>query len=56
MKKKLFNNIGLKLMALLVAILIWIIVVSVNDPIADKVYRDIPVTTSSLRIVTGISR
>lgn len=53
MKKKLFNNIGLKLMALLVAILIWIIVVSVNDPIADKVYRDIPVTVLNEDVVTS---
>ena len=53
MKKKLFNNIGLKLLALLAAIVIWILVVSINDPVADKVYRDIPVTIINENVITG---
>ena len=53
MKKKLFNNIGLKLLALLAAIVIWILVVSINDPVADKVYRDIPVTIINEDVITG---
>lgn len=53
MKKKLFDNLGLKLVALLAAIFIWIIVVSVNDPVADKVYREIPVTILNEKVVTS---
>ncbi len=53
MKNKLFNNIGLKLLALASAIVIWIIVVSVNDPVADKVYRDLKVKVINENVVTS---
>ena len=46
-KMKMHNmtkNIGLKIMAFLFAVLLWVIVVNVDDPVVSAVYRDIPIT------------
>ena len=41
--KKWLNNPGLKITALVVAILIWIIIVNVNDPIMTRTINNVPV-------------
>ncbi|MCD7867800.1 MAG: hypothetical protein LUG62_06315 [Clostridiales bacterium] len=38
MKKKLTNNIGLKIMSVVVGILVWMIVVNIDDPIVTQSY------------------
>ena len=43
MKNKLTNNLGMRVLAVVIAILIWIIVVNVSDPIIDSTYSGIPV-------------
>ncbi len=43
MKKKLLEHPGLKLAALAVAILIWLIITNFNDPIMTMTFTDIPV-------------
>lgn len=43
MKNKLTNNLGMRVLAVIIAILIWIIVVNVSDPIIDSTYSGIPV-------------
>lgn len=43
MKNKLTNNLGMRILAVVIAILIWIIVVNVSDPIIDSTYSGIPV-------------
>lgn len=43
MKNKLTNNLGMRVLAIVIAILIWIIVVNVSDPIIDSTYSGIPV-------------
>lgn len=43
MKKLLTNNIGLKILSFLGAIILWIIVVNVDDPVITRVYSGIPV-------------
>lgn len=43
MKKKLTNNIGLKILALLVAFIMWLMVVNYDDPIISNTYSGIPV-------------
>ena len=53
MKNRLFNNIGLKLLALISAIVIWILVVSINDPVADKTFRDVSVKILNEDVVTS---
>ena len=44
MKKTLTNNIGLKIMSILFAILLWLFVVNIDDPVTTKVYRNIAVS------------
>lgn len=36
MKKKIFNNIGLKILALLSAVLVWWVVMNIDDPLVKK--------------------
>lgn len=47
MKKKIFSNMGLKIMAVLVAFLIWLMVVNGDDPVNTAIYRGIPVTVKN---------
>lgn len=53
MKKKLIDNLGLKLLALAAAVIIWLLVVSINDPVASKTFRDVPVTIQNEDVVTS---
>ena len=53
MKSKIFDNLGLKILALVTAIVIWILVVSINDPVANKTYRDVKVHVINEEVVTS---
>lgn len=53
MKKILTNNIGLKILSVLGAILLWIIVVNVDDPVITKLYTGIPVEIVNAAAITG---
>ncbi len=44
MKEKLTNNIGLKLLSLMVATLLWLVVVNSQDPLETRTFSNIPVT------------
>ncbi len=44
MKKRLANNLGLKILAFLSAVMLWFIVVNVDDPETTQSYHDIPVS------------
>lgn len=44
MKKKLTNNFGMKLLSLGLAIVFWIVVVNLEDPVGSRTFRDVPVT------------
>lgn len=52
-KHKFTKNIGLKIMAFLFAVLLWLIVVNVDDPVVSAVYRDIPITVVNEDVVTN---
>ncbi len=47
MKNRLFNNLGLKIAALVLAFLVWMSVVNVNDPVITRTITGIPVTTTN---------
>ena len=47
------KNIGFKIMAFLFAVLLWVIVVNVDDPVVSAVYRDIPITVINDDVVTN---
>ncbi len=43
MKKLLTDNIGLKILALLTAMIVWLVVVNVDDPVVEKRFSGVPV-------------
>lgn len=53
MKKKLTNNIGLKILSVMAASLLWFIVVSVDDPVTLKTFSMIPVELINTQVITG---
>ena len=54
MKKtgKLFNNIGLKILAVVFSVLLWLVSVNINDPVDTKVYRNVPVELENTSLLT----
>ena len=52
-KNKFMENIGLKIIALIFAIVLWMIVVNVDNPVKMNTYRNIPVTITNTEIVTN---
>lgn len=56
MKKRLINNLGLKVLAFLIAAFMWLIVVNIDDPITDKTYTGIQVSVINEDVVTDNNR
>lgn len=52
MRDTLKNNLGLKLLAFLIAFLLWLVVVNIDDPIVSKTYSNITVTVEHAEILT----
>ena len=52
MKNKLTKNIGLKLGSVFLAIVLWLVVTSVNDPIQGLPYNNIPVELLNVELIT----
>lgn len=56
MRNKIVNhmsyNMGLKLLALLVAVLLWLVIVNVADPVNTQTFRNVPVTMQHEEVVT----
>ena len=53
MKDRLTNNVGLKVMSVLFAILLWALVVNIDDPINEETYRSVPVKVLHEEIFTS---
>lgn len=51
-KWNLTNNIGLKLLSLLFAIIVWLIVVNISDPVTTKTFREVPVVIENVDFLT----
>lgn len=51
-KYKIFNNFGLKLLAVFLAVIIWIAVINVSDPVINTSYADIPVVVTNTEEIT----
>ena len=47
-KYKLTRNPGLKIIAFVFAVLLWLIVANVDDPVARRTYSDIPVVYTAV--------
>ncbi|MBQ3891068.1 MAG: hypothetical protein II740_06930, partial [Lachnospiraceae bacterium] len=51
-KKTITQNIGLKLMSLAVAVILWFIVVNLTDPVITQTYKNVPVRILNADIIT----
>lgn len=51
MKERLKNNWGLKILAFFIAVMLWFIVVNIDNPIKQEVYRNIPVTVINTEVL-----
>ncbi|MDD3415339.1 MAG: CdaR family protein [Lachnospiraceae bacterium] len=56
MKKSLTHNIGLKVMSIFVAFLLWIVVVSIDDPITTKSFGPIDVELVNTNVLTAAGK
>ena len=54
MKTKLFNNIGLKVVSLILGFFVWLSVVNVNDPIITRTITNIPVAVANTSYVESL--
>lgn len=52
-KKRITENLGLKIVALVVAILLWYIVVNITDPIITQTYKNVHVKILNEDVITG---
>ena len=56
MRNRLTRNFGLKVLAFLIAVFMWLIVVNIDDPTSDSTYTGIPVTITNEEVVTDSNR
>lgn len=53
MKNKITSNIGLKIGSLLFAIILWLLVNNINDPVIPKRFSNVPVTLVNTEMITN---
>lgn len=53
MKKKLTDNLGLKIGSVLFAALLWLLVTNINNPAITRRFTNIPVTIINADVITG---
>ena len=51
MKNVIFDNLGLKILALIVALIVWLLVVNVNDPVITRTINGVSVTVTNANYV-----
>ncbi len=52
-KYKIFNNFGLKILAVFISVLLWLAVINVSDPVINTSYADIPVVVTNVDRITS---
>lgn len=52
MKKLITNNLGMKILSVFIAVLIWLLVVNTNDPVVTKRFSNIPVEIINEDVLT----
>ncbi|MDF2586420.1 MAG: hypothetical protein K0S41_261 [Anaerocolumna sp.] len=51
MKERLTKNIGLKILSTALAVLLWIVILNVDDPVKTETFEDIPVTKINEKVL-----
>ena len=54
-KESLTNNVGIKISAVMIAAIVWLAVININDPEKTKVIYNIPVTVTNEEVITDMS-
>lgn len=54
MKKRLTNNIGMKILSVVLAVLVWLLVANSDDPVTTEKYADIPVKIINESVLTEL--
>ena len=52
MRKRITNNLALKILAFLIAAFLWLVVVNIDDPVDDKTFSNIPVQVTHEEVIT----
>lgn len=55
-KAKIFENFGLKVLAVFISILLWLVVINVSDPVISTPYSDIPIVVTNADSVTSAGK
>lgn len=53
MKKKIMNNLALKLLSIIVAFIIWLVIINITDPTVTKSFNNIPVDILNENVITS---
>ena len=56
MKKGLMNNWGLKILSFLLAVMLWLIVVNIDDPVTTQTFNNIPVTVTNTEVLAATNQ
>lgn len=56
MKERLMNNIGLKVLAFLMALMLWLIVVNTDDPVTTDTFYNIPVSVVNEEVLAATNQ
>lgn len=56
MKEKITRNIGLKSLSIIIAALVWLLIVNIDDPIITEKFRDVPVTIINDDVVLDLEQ
>lgn len=51
MKEKLTRNVGLKILSVLLAAILWLAITNMDDPVRYEIFRDVPVTIKNEGII-----
>jgi len=55
-KEKITRNIGLKSLSVIIAAIVWLLIVNIDDPITTEKFRDIPVTIINDEVVLDLEQ
>ena len=53
MRNKIIKNLGLKILALITAVVLWLVVVNISDPVISTTFSDVPVEILNASILTS---
>ncbi|MCR5796394.1 MAG: hypothetical protein K6G63_00535, partial [Eubacterium sp.] len=56
MKDKLLKNLPLKLLSILIGFIIWLVVLNMTDPLVQRRFNEIPVSTKNEDVITSLDQ